>query len=456
MKHVFLFITTAMCFLHLACNKDSLEGDSVIAGYAGVLPLESAELFKMRAAFAKTVARALCDDDFRKYFKNNFCEAKDNHYKELFFALHIGDKVKPNGTTLRALLEQNMDDEVKELFDDKLIPTVLEKDPCVVLKLPDLFQFFDWNVDKTIPMVIPLTPNPETTFGKDLRYLAYFYNGKHDLIYDAMDYFHCTLKYSEDYFLMDSRTFINEKGISIYEILPQAASCLGGMRREMIDMATPLPNAQEILAVHKMDLFKLWRDNCGYAGPLRYKTTTCSDPNCIRKCLEPNESVLVLDTFQVNLSRVFEYQNNKFLDDAQTYSFVCWSTADENFMAQINIPSLPHAYFEARSANIALTETDKCKPPTIEYSRKELGKGKPFVINALIKDSVASDEFIPIRSDFLLYSDPVRQCILDHPNFFVKTVANSTECYPEQLDFVKGCYEPVRVVAGQSWFSVTY
>lgn len=456
MRYIFLFILAAICIFHNACKRDSLEGGSVIADYAGMLHSDDAELFKIRAAFAKTVARTMCDDDFRRYFKSNFCEVKDNHYKELLFSLHLEDKVKPDGTTLRTLLEQNTDDEVKGLFDHTLIPTILEKDPCVVLKLPDVFQYFNWEVDKTIPMVIPLTPGPEITFGRDTRYLAYFYTGRHDVIYDPMKYFHCTLKYSEDYFLMDHSTFLNEKSISIYDILPQAASCPDGMRSEIIESSTPLPGAQQTVVVHKMNLFKLWQRNCSYIGPLRYRTTLCSDPNCIRKCLAPSESVLVLDTFQVNASRIFEYQNNKFLDDAQTYSFVCWSTADKNFIKQINIPSLPHAYFEARSISIRLTETDKCEPPSIEYTRKELFKGKPFIINALIKDAVASDEIIPVRCDFMLYSDPIRQCILNHPNFSTQVTLNATECYPEQLDFIKGCSGPVKLINVSSWFSVTY
>jgi hypothetical protein len=456
MKHTIFLLLCLVCCLHISCKKDLLEGGKSIEEHANLLGAVDADFFKLRAALAKTVARAFCDEAFRTYFKREFCMLTENHYKELLLSQHLDDVVNSEGTTLKQLLEDNMDKEVKGLFGDELLSRVLEQDPCVVIKLPDLFRVFEWNTEALIPMVVPVTPKPEITFEKPLRFMPYFFNGNHDFIYDAMDYFHCTLKYSEDYFMLDPNTMANEKGISIYEILPQAKDAPDGMLDDMLAIGEESKVYPGKFFINRMQLFKLWQEKYSFKGVFLYQSTACPNQDCVRECIDPVESRMVLDTFQVNLARLFEYQNNKFLDESSTYTFVFWSNLDDQFVRQIYIPALPHEYFEAREISIKLTETNKRKAPTIEYTRTEIEYGKPFVVNGLIRESMHQDEIVHIRSDFQLYSDEVGNWTLDHPLHTIAPKVNSSYSYLEQIDFIEGCYFPLRIFTSQSWFSFNY
>jgi hypothetical protein len=199
MKLISKIILVCTLFFAISCRKDSLESADKIQDYANKLTGSAVEFFKLRASLAKTMAKVCKDDEFRAYFKTQ-STLKNNHFKEFLIVQHLSDKVKSNGTSLKQLIESSIDEEVNGLFGTNLIQKVVELDPCVVLKLPDFFRYFQWETDDLIPMVIPVTPDPEITFGQDLRYMAFFYNSKHTIIYDYMDYFHLSLKNSEDYF----------------------------------------------------------------------------------------------------------------------------------------------------------------------------------------------------------------------------------------------------------------
>jgi hypothetical protein len=256
--------------------------------------------------------------------------------------------------------------------------------------------------------------------------------------------------------LLDPNTFTNEKGISFYEILPQAMDSPDGLKEDILSSGEAAKEYPGKIYVNRMKIFKLWQEKYAFKGVFLYQTTSCPNENCVRECIDPEESRLVFDTFQVNLARLFEYENHRFLDESSSYTFVFWSTLDDQFVRQIYIPALPHEYFEARGISIKLTEKNKCKAPTIEYARTEKGYGKPFIVNATIREYLHQDEVIQFRSDFQLYSDEQRIWFLSHPLQTIAPKVNSTYSYHEQYGPIFGCDPPVRLHTGQAWFSYNY
>ena len=195
--------------------------------------------------------------------------AKDNHFPELFFGLGHDEIVTPSGATLHQHLKAAVDQEVFDLFGDTFLDQVLQYDPCVVIKLPDVFRTFDWDVEKLRPATIaqiPYTLFPEQILGDDNRFLAYYFNGPKAVSYSQFDYFYVAVKYSEDYTLLDKQNLINEKVISFYEFLPQALECDNAMKNEIIALDKPHLFHTNMIVVNKMQAFLHWRDNYGFKG----------------------------------------------------------------------------------------------------------------------------------------------------------------------------------------------
>ncbi|MBL7826079.1 MAG: hypothetical protein JNJ57_05570 [Saprospiraceae bacterium] len=406
MKNTFFLLL--ICLTCLSCRKDKLESGRTIETYASRLadPAQ-AELFKLRACFTKAVAKAFANREFAAYFKKNFCVAQDNHFKELVFSRHLNDPILSNGTTLRELIEACVDAEIEDIFGKRFIETLLDKDPCVVIKLPDLLRTVDWDTECLIPMAIAVGPSPHVVFPEKLSYLAYFHTGNHDEVHDPMAYFHCTIKRSEDYLLLDSVYLYNDQAISFYEFLPQAEKAPDGMRSELLSISEPMDVYAGKVLINKLDAFRLWKDKYGYTGPFYFENTTCINPECLRECLEPEESILVLDSMSVYLPMSFEFHGNVFLDETYTYSFTFWSNTNHDLLGRIAVPGVPHEYFETRIPSVKIKSNNKFQAPRIDFNWKDSGFTKSFPVQSLVSDAILPGDEVYFSIDFLGYTDEI-------------------------------------------------
>jgi hypothetical protein len=253
------------------------------------------------------------------------------------------------------------------------------------------------------------------------------------------------------YFLLDTQTFANEKDISIYEILPQAESCPDAMKPEILALGVPIDGFEGKLLLDRFELFEKWKEKYAYKGQYYYQSTLCNNENCRRECIDINNSNIVLDSFQLNYAIDFEFQDNKYMDEVFTYSFCFWKKTDDTFLKHITIPSLPHEFFEAREISIKLTENKKCKPPTIDFTKVQLLKGRTIVVNALVDEFVSPDIDYYFREDHLIYSDLVQNWRIGLTSNFGEVIySKSTFSYLEQIDIYDSCYKPLKLKTSQT------
>lgn len=415
-------------------------------------------LFQLRHAFAKTVARAFADREFAEYFKQHFCVAKDNHYEELFFGLHKDDPINASGKTLYQHLAASADEEVRSLFGDNLLDLVLQFDPCVVIKMPDVFRSFNWNTGKVRPAVIAQAPHtyyPWDIFGGDQRFLAYHFAAPPAAVHDQFDFFHVTVKYSEDYLMLDPQSLLNERGISFYEILPQAEDCDNGMRDDIAELGRPHTMHTDKLVIKRMDAFLRWRDKCGYKGKYWSRDPACTDP-CKRNCVPLEESVLLVDSFCVFRGRIFELQQNVHLDESHTYSWTFWRKNEPEFLYRITIPSLPHEWFETRNFEVELLARLPNEMPVIRYESSEKDKGRAFPLHAVFKRGVLPDDLFSFSIDVLIYADLKRGQPIWHQNYPRIVETQTSESYHFVTGFTLGCWEQGKVASGETWTLISY
>lgn len=415
-------------------------------------------LFQLRHAFAKTVARAFADREFAEYFKQHFCVARDNHYEELFFGLHKDDPINASGKTLYQHLAASADEEVRSLFGDNLLDLVLQFDPCVVIKMPDVFRSFNWNTGKVRPAVIAQAPHtyyPWDIFGGDRRFLAYHFAAPPAAVHDQFDFFHVTVKYSEDYLMLDPQSLLNERGISFYEILPQAEDCDNGMRDDIAELGRPHTVHTDKLVIKRMDAFLRWRDKCGYKGKYWSRDPACTDP-CKRKCIPIGESVLLVDSFCARLGRVFELQENVHLDESYTFSWTFWREKEPEYLYRITIPSLPHEWFETRNFEVELQARLPNEMPVIRYKSSERINGRVFPLHAVFKRNVLPNEVISISFDALIYADRIaKNAIWDEKSPKI-VEANTSELYHWGRGYTIGCWDEEMIITAGTWSLISY
>lgn len=417
-------------------------------------------LFKIRLAFAKTVARAFRDRDFSNYFKNKFGQPQQNHFDELFFGIHKDDVVKTSGTTLYEHLKNSIDPESYAIFGEDFLDLVLRYDPCVVIKLPDVFRFFEWDINQLRPAVIPqmpYMPDPEKILGSNNRFIVYYFTGATETTYDQFEYFHVTIKYSEDYSLIEPNSLVNDKGISFYEFIPQAVSCDDGMRKDILELGRPHAFHKNLIVVRKMDVFNRWQRKCGFKGNY-WSMNYCSvSPDCPRNCVLQEESRIVIDSFKVFLGRIFEVQHNYHMDESYTYSWTVWSRLLEpNFIYRVAVPSVPHEYFETRSFQILRKTHIINLPPKIYFRSSETRTGKSFPVFVVLNNNVDPNDVIKYSFDLLIYADRTTQMGIAHYFHEKVAIVNPSEIYHENLGFIEGCTKGHYVQGGQAGFWINW
>lgn len=452
-----LFCTLAF----LSCNREasgpSFSIEEMSSYWEG--NYDQKRLFQLRMAFAKTVARAFGDRDFARHFKDTYCQATDNHFGELFFGLRRDEVVGSTGKTIYQHLLANLDAEARDLFGEDLLDLVLRYDPCVVIKLPDVFRTFEWDVDKVRPAVIaqwPFVSFPNDILGGGpRRFLAYHFSGKQAAVYYLFDLFHVAVKYSEDYMLLDPQSLLNEKAISVYEFLPQAETCDNGMRDDIVALGTPHTFHSGMLVVPKMEAFYHWRDKCGYQGKYWSRDPACTEP-CKRKCIPLSESVLLVDSFCVFLGRIFEIDHNYYLEESYTYSWTFWSRINPNYFYRIAIPSLPHEWFDTRTFEVALRTNSLQAMPEIHYQATEKMQGRVFPLAAVLMEEVGLDEVLSISVDVLVYAEREVEYLIAHPQHSKTTPVKPSQLYPFALNYALGCFTEGKVSSGGTWSLMSY
>ena len=183
------------------------------------LPSELKDRTQLRLAFGKALSKAFINQNFKQFIYSLSLEKEFEGYREVLLAQYI-DKEFENGQTVRDHFITSFDSEVTSLFGTELINLLLTKDPLITIKIPDIFYHYDFSSPDVCPFVFVKTPLHLKGF--DL-YMSYYKSQYHELISsdEKGNYFGITIKYSEDYLLLDFDSKLNEKGIHLMELFPQ-------------------------------------------------------------------------------------------------------------------------------------------------------------------------------------------------------------------------------------------
>ena len=305
-----IFIVILLTFI-LACNKQEDFSPKSIKQISALYQPDLRPLSELRLALSKTVASGLNDSKFREYIQKTSRANTTRGFNEILLEVHKRDIIKDN-LSLEAFLKQHVPSDAKEIFGDSLFHFLYRDDPCVVIKIPDIFYDYKWDIHKVNPMVYAGVPseilNPP--------YFAFHASGYQEEFIDTWfpTHFYITVKLSEDYSLYDINTWNNEKNINLDEVLPQAfvGGCWDKLEEIISKSGIAYSNDPNRKYIHRFKAFEIWREHCSYKGPL-LMNNPCGKPN-LRDCVGPGESKLILKSYKVHNEILFLLANNKFGD----------------------------------------------------------------------------------------------------------------------------------------------
>ncbi len=260
-----------------------------------------------------------------------------------------------------------MDTEIKEIFGTRLIDEILDHDPCVVIKIPDVFKNLDWDIEKVIPHVYVNSsvrikngnqPNSENGL------ISYHYSGKHDFIsyyvpnFVSVRHFHITVKYSEDYVLVNNNN-LNELGFSLFDIIPQLENCWDDISHDVLNVSKP-SNNPGWMYIPKFRAFEIWREKCGEKGPYIIDDPDCIALNCYRDCeedggklvlskLKPSEQAFInwFSIYEETFSMGFLYTDPSESIISPLYCVIpAWRKSETgcNNITEINLKSVNYSF----------------------------------------------------------------------------------------------------------------
>ena len=301
----------------LACNKNEEEfNPKTIKQISDLYPPYLRPLSELRLALSKTVANGLNDSKFREYIQKTSKANTTRGFNEILLEVHKKDIVKDN-LSLEDFLKTHVPSDAKETFGDSLFYFLYRDDPCVVIKIPDIFYDYNWDIHKIIPMVYAGVPSEVL----NPPYYAFHASGYQEEFIDTWNptHFYITVKLSEDYSLYDINTWDNEKNISLYEVLPQAfeGGCWEILEEKIAKSGIDYSNDPKRKYIHRFKAFEIWREHCSYKGPL-LMNNHCGKPN-LRDCVGPGESKLILKSIKMKKEIMFILINNKFGDSFNWY-----------------------------------------------------------------------------------------------------------------------------------------
>jgi hypothetical protein len=103
-----------------SCSKDQLTDNDNIKEWTSNLDADAQIRYQLRLAFGKTLAAALKEPELRRYFKEKSLIEGDSIYNELVFKL-IKNDILPSGKSVKQLIAQYEDSEVKDIFGTSLL-----------------------------------------------------------------------------------------------------------------------------------------------------------------------------------------------------------------------------------------------------------------------------------------------------------------------------------------------
>ena len=312
MKFRLLFII--IIFLISSCHKDRLPFQSrSISDLTGNLTGEIKQRTQLRLSFAKAVANALEDVEFRDYIYRTSKENTKSFFNEIVFAIHKDDIVVGN-KSLETVIKEAADKEITDLYGADFINKVLEEDPLVAIKIPDIYYKFNWEIESYAPMVGVWTPiyiDSETK-----SFVGYHYSGFMDYLHTdkIINYFLIVVKYSEDYIMFNPSTWMNEKNISIFELIPQLDNCSDTIFKYIDKIGLNNPKLNDFIYIKKRLIADYYINKCEsdyiYFGEMAMQN--CEE-ECVRDCIKNvdeindvfekvtilNENLLGFSTFEL-------------------------------------------------------------------------------------------------------------------------------------------------------------
>lgn len=324
MKNIYFFLFL-IGFLFGCCSKEdpgaAFESKSIIELTSG-LSGQVKDLTQIRLSFAKAVALAMSDIEFRDYIKKISTENNDSSFSEIVFALHKNDKIR--NKTLELAINEAADNEIKALYGNNFISKVLEIDPLVCIKIPDIFREVNWQTEKYAPMVLAKTPVKFLDSTAIFQYINYHYSGYQQFLKfgSKPEYLTIVVKYSEDYILLDELTYRNEKGLPIFDIITQTEKNWDLVKNRIFENGQSYPPDPDFKYLLKRDIYEIVKE---LTEPKSYNfinVASCQKP-CKRDC-QPNGSYNnVLEKIKFNPLLIDgEFYTHSILEDNINLLFV--------------------------------------------------------------------------------------------------------------------------------------
>ncbi len=316
MKNLILFLFLFLLTLVLSCRKDGLQFDNLtITELTESFEPDARFRNQLRLAFGKTLANALSKIALKDYIIEKSLGNRDGMFEEIVFSQHYLDEIYP-GITFAEFLRRSVDDEVKAVFGDDFIETVLRSDPLLVIKLPDIFYNLGFRGifggPLSTPMVYVKTPNPvPNPHSSFFHYIVYHHSGYREFVpaSEMPPYYGLVVKYSEDYMLLNTQNLENEKGIQLAEILPQYLNCNADFLDSLEMIGKPVPELTEFKLFSKKEVFLMQKNLC---NPFSFA------PACAAAC---GRDCVPLDSLN-NVFQSFSFKNPlgaRITDDTQFF-----------------------------------------------------------------------------------------------------------------------------------------
>ncbi len=265
-------------------------------------------LFTNRLAFAKLLAKALEGAELKDYIKRISKDKTTNTFNEIVFALHKDDIIE-DGKILQDYIVDEMDNEVKSLYKGDFITKILEQDPMLVIKLPDIFYDVDWDVSDFSPMVYAKTIDQ---IGEDKLgpyYIGYHCSGYQDKLHKVrkVNKFSLIVKYSEDYILLDVDKLVNYQGLPLSVIFPQySLSVWQKLKGKILAQSYKSPNDNNMYYIKKRVMFDLYKELEETEYRNYFDPSVCNE-KCVRDCfhVDSTYNTVVSLTESIDLTNTF-------------------------------------------------------------------------------------------------------------------------------------------------------
>ncbi|HMG15383.1 MAG TPA: hypothetical protein VK590_08060 [Saprospiraceae bacterium] len=402
---------------------------------------------ELRLSFGKTIANALGNKKFRDYIKKISENLSDSSFKEILFSVHQNDLVD-GSNSFKQIIKKYVDCEVKTLFGDSLVEKTLLYDPCVCLKIPDFLFDLNWNTVDFAPCVYVQTLNSLDGYQD---YMVYHFSGYQNLIkdyeYTKPEHYYIMVKYSEDYSLVNTDTWKNEKGISFFEFLPQVQSNWPDLQSLILDKSITTMYGSNFVFIAKYEAYKVWSQKYSYHGTLLSQSPGCGE-QCLRDCAKQDDFVpTTLDYVQVT-NPLFYQEPGTLFNESTTLIFGFWNSGLGSFENLFAIPSIRFKKLGFKPKSIYLKNIYNnyenlgyIQVPYIDFQYDQDKKsGNKINVNYEITSKLKLPYFQFLVGSFT-YKDIIKNCNLEYTQPYEIHASN---CPIQGVDIISYC-EPALI-----------